>query len=159
MSGLDNAATIHATHHSVSSTCPTIHAMSFNQQYLSHNSHHDIDSVAPSHNSHQVIHSAVPSHNSHVIRLAAPSYNSCYIIQLAVPVPRSPLAENLTPSLVHEMTTESPIWLRSRQILWNSDDGSFTTALYSVSCTDNMDDTICLRVRLLNIHHPVDIVL
>lgn len=43
----------------VSSTRPTIHATSFNQQYLFHNSHH-------------IIHSAGPSHNSYIIHLAAP---------------------------------------------------------------------------------------
>lgn len=50
------------------------------------------------------------------------------------PVPRSPLAENLTPSFVQQMTMDSPIWLKSLQILWNSWEGILTTQLYSVSC-------------------------
>ena len=50
-----------------------------------------------------------------------------------LPVPSSPLAENFTPSFVQQITTDSPIWLKSRHILWNSAEGIFTTQLYSVS--------------------------
>ena len=34
-----------------------------------------------------------------------------------IPVPKSPVAENFTPSFVQQMTTDSPIWLKSLQIL------------------------------------------
>ena len=46
-----------------------------------------------------------------------------------LPVPKSPLAENLTPSFVQQITTDSPIWLRSRQIRWNSAAGILMTQL------------------------------
>merc|ERR1719220_1196442 len=42
---------------------------------------------------------------------------------LMFPTPISPAAENLTPSLVQEMTTDSPNWLRSLMTLWNSAEG------------------------------------
>lgn len=40
--------------------------------------------------------------------------------------PASPVAENRTPSFVHVMTTDSPNWLKSRQIRANSVEGSRT---------------------------------
>lgn len=50
------------------------------------------------------------------------------------PSPKSPWAENFTPSFVQFILTESPIWVKSRHILWNSDDGICMTASYSCSC-------------------------
>ena len=49
------------------------------------------------------------------------------------PSPRSPEAENFTPSFVQLIFTESPICVRSRHILWNSEEGMWTTASYSWS--------------------------
>merc|ERR1712109_414881 len=47
---------------------------------------------------------------------------------LMLPTPMSPAAENLTPSLVQEMTTDSPNWLKSLMTLWNSEEGILMTA-------------------------------
>ena len=62
-----------------------------------------------------------------IAQLAYSLITRYYVVLL--PVPKSPLAENLTPSFVQQMTTDSPIWLRSRQILWNSAAGILTTQL------------------------------
>lgn len=50
-----------------------------------------------------------------------------------LPEPMSPLTENLTPSLAAAMMTESPQVVRLVQMRWNSPEGIFTTAWYSVS--------------------------
>merc|ERR1712045_657012 len=47
---------------------------------------------------------------------------------LILPTPMSPAAENLTPSLVTSIRTDSPNWERSRTTLWNSPEGIFMTA-------------------------------
>uniref|UniRef100_A0A7C9DUG3 Uncharacterized protein n=1 Tax=Opuntia streptacantha TaxID=393608 RepID=A0A7C9DUG3_OPUST len=55
----------------------------------------------------------------------------CLHTMFAVPI--SPLVENLTPSLLTEITTVSPILLRSLHILANSADGILIIAWYSAS--------------------------
>jgi hypothetical protein len=48
---------------------------------------------------------------------------------ISLPVPRSPLQENVIPSLAHVTMTVSPICERSLQIRPNSPDGIFTVQL------------------------------
>lgn len=48
--------------------------------------------------------------------------------QVISALPISPEAENLTPSLVTDTVTVSPMADRSRQMRWNSDEGILTVA-------------------------------
>ena len=54
--------------------------------------------------------------------------------RVVLPLPSSPLVLKLTPSFVALITTESPMELRSRQMRWNSPEGSLTVTSYSLSC-------------------------
>ena len=68
--------------------------------------------------------------------------------------PMSPTVENLTPSLDTEMVTVSPMEERSRQMRWNSAEGIFTVAAYSVSgmprCSESMSMSLSSKSEILS---------
>ena len=68
------------------------------------------------------------------------------------------MVENLTESLFAEMTTDSPMVVRSRQMRMNSLEGILTTAAYSVSgmprCSESMSINCKDRSGLAHGSHP-----
>ena len=85
--------------------------------------------------------SLIACHTPRPPALAAPFVPTHRRVTLAVPT--SPEVENLMPSFVAEMSTVSPMLVRSRTMRWYSEDGILISAEYSWSgmprCSDSMD--------------------
>mmetsp|Transcript_7942 Transcript_7942/g.22005 ORF Transcript_7942/g.22005 Transcript_7942/m.22005 type:complete len:212 (-) Transcript_7942:173-808(-) len=64
-----------------------------------------------------------------------------------LPAPRSPCTLKVMPSLLALICIVSPNSRKSRQIRWNSDDGSFTTTLYCCSGISMCSLSICINFK------------